>query len=198
MTADGSPHEDYYEWGIRSRENPDRITGGSQHMFPHYADRIEPSGIFWEAKNDASTGKQGGHAVTTAYGPYDIGPGESVRIVVVEAVGGLGFDADYKIGRAYKRGGTSRDTKLIQFDANKDGTIQTGAFDYTINQIDSDGDGMFDSFGWGLEEMTKNQWVMTSRDSLFTTLQRGINLYAASNNMSTYPIPEAPHAPLRV
>ncbi len=196
LTADGSSHEDYYEWGIRTRENPDRIAGGSQHMFPHYADRIEPSGIFWEAKNDASTGKQGGHAVTTAYGPYDIGPGESVRIVIVEAIGGLGFDADYKIGRAYKRGGTSRDTKLIQFDADKDGTIQTGAFDYTINQIDSDGDGMFDSFGWGLEEMTKNQWVMTSRDSLFTTLQRGINLYAASNNMSTYPIPEAPHAPL--
>ncbi len=196
LTADGSPHEDYYEWGIRTRENPDRITGGSQHMFPHYADRIEPSGVFWEAKNDASTGKQGGHAVTTAYGPYNIGPGESVRIVIVEGVGGMGFDADYKIGRAYKRGGSGRDTKLIRFDANQDGTIQTGDFNYAINQVDADGDGMFDTFGWGLEEMTKNQWVMVSRDSLFTTLQRGINLYRASNNMSAYPIPEAPHAPL--
>ncbi len=195
LTADGSSQEDYYEWGIRTRENPDRIPGGSQQMWPHYADRIEPSGVFWEAKNDASTGKQGGHAVTTAYGPYTLGPGESVRIVVVEGVGGLGFDADYEIGRAYKRGGSGRDAKLIQYDANKDGTIATGMFDYTINQVDMDGDGMFDSFGHGLEEMTKNQWVMASRDSLFVTLQRGINLYAASNNMSTYPVPEAPHAP---
>ena len=195
LTADGSSQEDYYEWGIRTRENPDRIAGGSQQMWPHYADRIEPSGIFWEAKNDASTGKQGGHAVTTAYGPYTLGPGESVRIVVVEGVGGLGFDADYEIGRAYKRGGAGRDAKLIRYDANKDGMITTGSFDYGINQMDTDGDGMFDAFGHGLEEMTKNQWVMASRDSLFMTLQRGINLYAASNNMSTYPVPEAPHAP---
>ncbi len=195
LTADGSSHEDYYEWGIRTRENPDRIVGGSQHMFPHYADRIEPSGIFWEAKNDASTGKQGGHAATTAYGPYNFAPGESVRIVVVEAIGGLNLDADLKIGRAYKLGGADRDTDLIQYDANGDGMIQTGTFDYSINQMDADGDGMFDTFGHGLEEMTKNQWVMVSRDSMFQTLQRGINLYAASNNMSKYPVPEAPHAP---
>lgn len=195
LTADGSSHEDYYEWGIRTRENPDRITGGSSHMFPHYADRIEPSGIFWEAKNDASTGKQGGHAATTAYGPYTLAPGEHVRIVLVEGVGGLGFDAGLKIGRSYKLGGSDRDTELIGYDANNDGMIAQGAYDYSINQIDTDGDGMFDDFGHGLEEMTKNQWVMVSRDSLFKTLQRGINLYAASNNMSTYPIPEAPHSP---
>lgn len=196
LTADGSPQQDYYDWGILTRENPDRIPGGSSHMWPHYADRIEPSGIFWEARNDASTGKQGGHAATTAYGPYNIGPGEHVRVVVVEAIGGLGFDADYKIGRSFKRGGINRDSRLISYDANGDGSIQTGMFDYSINQIDTDGDGMFDDFGHGLEEMTKNQWVVTSRDSLFKTLQRGINLYAASNNMSTYPVPEAPHAPL--
>ena len=196
LTADGSPHEDYYEWGIRTRENPDRITGGSQHMFPHYADRIEPSGIFWEAANDASTGKQGGHAVTTAYGPYDFAPGESVRIAVVEAVGGLTLDASLKIGRAYKLGGADKDSDIISYDADGDGMIMQGDFDYSINQMDVDGDGMFDSFGHGLEAMTKNQWTMTARDSMFTTLQRGLNLYAASNGMSTYPVPEAPHAPL--
>ena len=195
LTADGSSHEDYYEWGIRTRENPDRIPGGSQQMFPHYADRIEPDGVFWEPTNDSSTGKQGGHAVTTAYGPYDIGPDETIRIVVVEGVGGLSFDANYKIGRSYKRGGPSRDDKIISYDSNGDGMIQKGDFNFAINQVDADGDGMFDTFGWGVEEMTKNQWVMTSRDSMFQTLQRGINLYAASNNMTTYPIPEAPHAP---
>lgn len=195
LTADGSSHEDYYEWGIRTRENPDRIDGGSQHMWPHYADRIEPTGVFWEPKNDASTGKQGGHAVTTAYGPYDFAPGESVRLVVVEGVGGLTIDASIRIGRAFKLGGLDRDSDLIRYDANGDGMIQTGTFDPSINQMDMDGDGMFDTFGHGLEEMTKNQWVVTARDSMLQTLQRGINLYAASNGMSAYPIPEAPHAP---
>ncbi len=197
LTSDGSPHEDYYEWGIRTRENPERIPNGSQHMRPHYADRVEPSGVFWEPTDDSSTGKQGGHAVTTAYGPYDIAPGESVRIVIVEGIGGLSFDANYKIGRAFKRGGSGRDAKLIAYDANGDGQINRDApFDYALKQLDTDGDGMFDAFGHGLEEMTKNQWVVTSRDSMLKTLQRGINLYAASDNMSTYPVPEAPHAPL--
>ena len=195
LTSDGSPQEDYYEWGIRTRENPDRITGGSQHMFPHYADRIEPTGVFWEAKNDASTGKQGGHAATTAYGPYDFEPGESVRIVVVEAIGGLTLDASLKVGRAYKLGGGNRDTDIIEYDANGDGVINEGTFDYSINQMDVDGDGMWDSFGHGLEAMTKNQWAMVGRDSLFVALQRGINVYHASDIMSRYPVPEAPHAP---
>ena len=73
--------------------------------------------------------------------------------------------------------------------------IQTGTFDFSINQMDVDGDGMFDTFGHGLEEMTKNQWVVTARDSLLLVEQRAINLYAASNNMTTYPVPEAPHSP---
>ena len=195
LTSDGSSHEDYYEWGIRTRENPDRIDGGSSHMFPHYADRIEPEGLFWEPTGDASTGKQGGHAPTIGYGPYDFGPGESVRIVVVEGISGLSVDASVRIGRAFKLGGDDRDTDLIRYDANGDGMIQTGTFDHSIRQLDVDGDGMFDTFGHGLEEMTKNQWVVTARDSMFQTLQRAINLYAASNQMSAYPVPEAPHAP---
>ncbi len=195
LTSDGSSHEDYYEWGIRTRENPDRIEGGSEHMYPHYADRIEPTGVFWEPMNDSSTGKQGGYAFTTAYGPYDFAPGESVRIVVVEGVGGLSIDAAVRIGRAFKLGGQDRSTDLIRYDANGDGMIQTGMFDFSLNQVDTDGDGMFDAFGHGLEEMTKNQWVVTARDSLLLTQQRAINLYAASNQMSTYPIPEAPHSP---
>lgn len=195
LTSDGSSHEDYYEWGIRTRENPDRVADGSAQMFPHYADRIEDKGLFWEPTKDSSTGKQGGHAPTTGYGPYDIASGESIRIVVVEGVHGLSIDANVRIGRAFKLGGDDRDTDLIRYDANGDGMIQTGTFDYSINQIDVDGDGMFDTFGHGLEEMTKNQWVVTSRDSLFQMTHRALNLYAASNNMSTYPIPEAPHSP---
>ena len=84
---------------------------------------------------------------------------------------------------------------VIRYDANGDGRIQTGPFDFSVNQRDVDGDGMIDTFGHGLEEMTKNQWVVTSRDSMFQVFQRGISAYAASNNMTVYPIAEAPHAP---
>ncbi len=195
LVSDGRPQEDYYELGIRTRENPDRIEGGSSQMFPHHADRIEPTGLFWEPTNDPSMGDQGGYGITTAYGPYNFAPGESVRIVVVEGVGGLSLDASLRIGRAFKLGGETRNTNLIRYDANGDGQIQTGDFDFSINQMDTDGDGMFDTFGHGLEEMTKNQWVVSARDSLFTTFQRAMNLYATSNNMTTYPVGEAPHAP---
>ena len=193
LTIPGEPWEDYYELGIRTRENPDLFPGKSSQMWPHYADRVEPDGIFWEATNDASTGKEGGYSPTTAYGPYDIGPGESIRIVVVEGVGGLSLDAQIRIGRAFILGNLG--TNVIRYDANGDGRIQTGPFDFSVNPRDTDGDGMIDTFGHGLEEMTKNQWVVTSRDSIFQVFQRGISAYAASNNMTVYPIPEAPHAP---
>ncbi|MCY4233554.1 MAG: hypothetical protein OXE59_07435 [Bacteroidetes bacterium] len=196
LTTPGKPWEDYYELGIRTRENPDRFSGGSTRMYPHYADRVEPDGIFWEPKNDASSGREGGYSPTTAYGPYDIGPGESIRIVVVEGVGGLSIDAQIRIGRAFILGKLGTD--MIRYDANGDGRIQKGTFDFSPNPRDTDGDGMIDTFGHGLEEMTKNQWVVTSRDSMFQVFQRGINMYAASNNMTTYPIPEAPHAPTHV
>ncbi len=195
LTVTGQPWEDYYELGIRTRENPDLFPGKSSQMWPHYADRVEPDGRFWEATNDASSGKEGGYSPTTAYGPYDMGPGESIRITIVEGVGGLSLDAQIRIGRAFILGKLG--TSLIRYDANGDGRIQTGIFDFSINPQDTDGDGMIDTFGHGLEEMTKNQWVVTARDSLFQVFQRGINLYAASNNMTIYPIQEAPHAPTK-
>jgi hypothetical protein len=42
--------------------------------------------------------KSGGFSAAIGYGPYSIKPGESVRIVVAEAVAGLSRDQDYKIG----------------------------------------------------------------------------------------------------
>ena len=182
LTSDGSSHEDYFELGILTRENPARFPGGSTHMWPHYADRIEPGGEFWNPSGDASTGKQGGHAATTAYGPYTLAPGESVTIKVIEGIGGLSQDAATKVGVAYKRSGGDNN-RIFEYDANGDGVINNSAFDYS------------NPFGTGAEAMTKDQWVMTARDSLFKTFQRGFDLYEASANMSTYPIPEPPRPP---
>jgi len=187
LTADGSSHQDYYELGILTRENPERnpgCTSCSSRMYPHYADRIEPSGEFWDPRADASLGRAGGWSPTIAYGPYEMAPGECVNVVVSEGIAGLSFDAATKIGRAYKRGGGGREAKIIEYDANGDGVIDTTPFDY-------------DNVFVGTEAQTKNQWVMTARDSLFQMFYRARDLYAASNNMTTYPILEPPRAPVR-
>ncbi len=182
LTASGSSHEAYYEFGILTRENPTRIPGGHSRMFPHYADRVEPSGEFWNPTGDASTGKQGGHANTVAYGPYQMAPGEDVRIIVAEGVGGLTFDAQFKIGRAFKRGGPDRGNKLIEYDADGDGAINMTPFNY-------------DEVNNGSEIMTKNQWVLSARDSLFSTFVTARNVFNNSNNLTSYPVPEAPRPP---
>ena len=109
LNADGQPERDYYELAILTRENPAFVDGGASRMFPHYADRIEPSGEFWSARNDASTGKQGGHASTVAYGPYQMGFEESINIWEAEGAAGLSYDAATQIGAAYKASGFDDD-----------------------------------------------------------------------------------------
>ena len=184
LTSDGASHEDYYELGILTRENPSRNPGCTTcftRNYPHFADRRQPNGEFWTPPSlDIIAG---GFAPTTGYGPYDMAPGECVNIVVSEGIAGLSFDAATQIGRAYKRGGGDRETDLIEYDANGDGVINTTPFDYDIVFV-------------GTEAQTKNQWVMTARDSLFQMFYRARDLYTASNNMTTYPIPEPPRAPV--
>ena len=181
LNADGQPERDYYELGILTRENPDFVDGGSSRMYPHYADRIEASGEFWNATNDASTGKQGGHAATMAYGPYQMAFGETIRVVEAEGAAGLSYEAATTIGRAFKQSGLDPDG-VIEFDANGDGTIDTTPFDYS-------------AYNTGAEALTKNQWFFTSRDSMFQMMYRARDVWNASNEMTQYPIVEPPRPP---
>ena len=185
LTSDGSTHEDYYELGILSRENPARNPGCTTcftRAYPHFVDRRQPNGEFWNP--DGPDLLAGGFSPTTAYGPYNMAPGECVNVVVAEGVAGLTFDAATKIGRAYKWGGADRDQDIITFDANGDGQIDRTPFDYTKVFV-------------GTEAQTKNQWVMSVRDSLFQAFFRARDLYLRSNGMSTYPIVKPPRPPVR-
>jgi hypothetical protein len=184
-------HEHYYELGILTRERPSR-------MFPHHADRVDPTGEFWLPKINTGDGtvSLGGHAPTEAVGPYDMAFGDCVYHSVVEAVDGLTYDAEVQIGRAFKRAGATRENRLLDYDANGDGRIETRPFDYSLVGLPLyQGDGCTACTARGSESLTKNQWVMTARDSLFQTFFRARNLYEASNRFTVYPIPEAPHAP---
>ena len=201
LTGNNESHENYYELGILTLENPARFPGGSARMYPHYADRVEPAGEFWAPKTNASAGMgsvaQGGHAPTEAIGPYDMAFGECVYASVAEGVAGLSYDAGVQVGRAYKRSGGD-DTRLIAYDADGDGTITEVEYDFNnIGLPAYQGSGCTGCQTRGSERLTKNQWVMSARDSLFQTFFRARDLYRASERLTRYPIPEPPLPPVR-
>ena len=172
---------DFYELVILSRENPEVVDGGASRMYPHYADRVEPDGLFWEPSSDASLGKQGGHAATIAYGPYNLGVNEQVRVVEALVADGLSYEAATQIGRAYKRNGTN-DAAPIAYDANGDGQISDAPYDPT-------------SFNAGGESLTKNQWFLTTRDSMFTSMSLANEVWRQSNEMQEYVFDAVPPPP---
>jgi len=147
--------------------NPIKMTSeysiiSSGHKSPRHADVVEPSGMegFLNPTGDPSLGTPGGFSNANGYGPYTLGPGESIRIVIAEGGAGLSREANTEIGRAYKLSGANDDAP-ISFAVN--GQTRT---------------------------MTKNEWVFTSRDSLFQMFRR-----AQANFDSGYNIPKSPQPP---
>jgi hypothetical protein len=119
---------------------------------------VNPSG-------DPSLGEGGGQAYTYGYGPYDLAPGDSIRIVIAEGSAGISRDIAAEVGRAFKQ--AYEDPAVDEDDVE---------IPYTID-------------GTTLE-MTKNEWVFTGRDSLFQTFER-----ALANFNSGYAIPKGPRPP---
>lgn len=186
----GSPtEEEYYETGILTRDNPALLSGGFTRNYPHYADRIEPTGEFWNPTHTASQdpirqdGHAGGHSPSIGYGPYQMAFQDTINIVEAEGATGLSYKAATDIGIAYKASGFDDDFR-IAFDANGDGIISDIPWDYGVYKN-------------GGELLTKNQWVMTERDSLFQMMYRARDVWQASNGMSQYPIIEPPRPPRR-
>ncbi len=174
LTSVGEPMKDYYEVGILA-------DGPKQGSYPHYADIIEPDGNFATTNNDAANGRQGGFRSTEAFGPYELEPGESVRIVMVEGMDGLRWKEQVAIGKAFKQGG-GEDSLHIAYDANHDGVIQGRSNDVP-------GDGVSPAIEYD-ESLTKNQWVLTARDSLNETFRKAI-----ANYQSGFAIPQPPLPP---
>jgi hypothetical protein len=110
----------------------------------------------------------------TAYGPYTMEPGDVVNIVQVMGHAGLSpEDAAVKIGEEFKEAHLAGEPdRIIEYDANGDGQITHGT-----NGPD--------------ESRSKNEWVMTSRDSLFQTFRRARMVY--ENDYQG--VPEGPRPP---
>jgi hypothetical protein len=139
----------------------------------------------------------GGIQSVHAYGPYDIAFGDSVKIILAEGVNGLGREATFEVGAAYKSAWETADDNDdyadIPFDANGDGTFQDDVpvtsmpgtqSTELIYRSDFLGNVVYD------EVMNKNEWAMTARDSLFETFRR-----ATANYNSDFTIPEPPYPP---
>ncbi len=97
--------------------NIDRMTQeyaliSSGHKAPRHADVVEPSGDFAVQKSAPNVGNaSGGISFNNGYGPYTLKPGESVRIVIAEAVNGIGRKLQIDTGIKYKKGQITADAK---------------------------------------------------------------------------------------
>lgn len=148
------------------------------HEYPHHADLVaptEPQGDWlstWYERmaNQVDDPRRshiggGGWVPNMAFGPYTLEPGESINLVWIEGFAGLDTEASIEIGKAYKRSGGD-DALLIEYDADGSG------------QIEDD------------ERLTKNYWVLSSRDSVFKMVEK-----ATLNRNSGYAIPRPPMPP---
>jgi len=72
------------------------------HADPRHADKVGPTGDPSQGRQTSST--SGGQSFANGYGPYTLAPGDSIRIVWVEAVAGLSREKAISVGERYKNG----------------------------------------------------------------------------------------------
>lgn len=101
----------------------------------------------------------GGYAAAQGFGPYNLAPGDSVRIVVAEAVAGI-----------------LNDRELVREIANKWFT-NSGPFTLPDGSQTAD------------RNVYKNTWVFSGRDSLFETFRRAIANFQNGYNIPQPPPP---------
>lgn len=141
----------------------------SRGLMDRHAYQVHSATEFMDFANqtrDPRLGTSGGMSAIKAYGPYTLGPGESVRVVWVEGVSGLSVEKARSIGKAYK---AFVDDQLADAEHElRDGSIGV------------------------MNDLNKNEWVMTGRDSLLQTFERAI-----LNFQSGFEIPRPPDPPKR-
>jgi len=156
-----------YDTTLMNKKYLDYMASG--HMQSH-AERV------WNTANgDAGSFSMitsaAGYSQMLAFGPYDMAPGDKIKIVYAECADGLGHDYGYEIGQKWLRARNGESLTVVD-PANPLNTM-------TINSTNCD--------------VWKNAMVYSGRDSLMNTFRKAINLY--NNNFN---IPKAPPPPDRV
>ncbi len=87
------------------------ITRG--HKSPRHAIKVEPTGFpgFISPTGDPALGTPGGFSFCNGYGPYTLAPGDSIRIVFAEGVGGISRELATSTGIKYKNKQITKEEK---------------------------------------------------------------------------------------
>ncbi len=136
-----------------------------------HADEVNASG---EPADKWTAGGSGGASVGMGFGPYSIAPGESVKIVLAEAIGILDWDQRKEIGLNW--------CERANFTAN---SLYSGA----SGDLPLPSGGVTTSI-----DAYKRAWVMTGKDSIFQAFQRAIDNY---NNGAGFTVATPPPPPSR-
>jgi hypothetical protein len=99
----------------------------SGHMSPRHADAVYPNGDYWKGDQteDPGLSSPGGFTACDGYGPYTLGPGESVNIVLAEAAAGLSREKCIEYGQQYKNGEIDAAQKNQYVSQSRDSLFQT-------------------------------------------------------------------------
>lgn len=147
----GAQGVDQYDPNLMTRKYVEFMTAG--HPEQTHAEQVGTSfANLWG-------GDAGGYAAALGFGPYDLAPGDSIRIVVAEAVAGIMKDRENvrEIARKWfnDEGPFTR----------PDGSTANDRNDY------------------------KNSWVLSGQDSLFETFRRALNNFNSGYNIPQPPPP---------
>jgi hypothetical protein len=112
---------------------------------------------------DLFEGTPGGFSNTIGYGPYTLAPGDSVRIVIAEAVSGLSRQQCEELGRLW-----------YEAYANP-----SGNFSFELPDGSSTDD----------KDEFKNAWVLSGKDSLFQTFSRARRNFELGYDLPSAPPP---------
>ena len=126
-----------------------------------------------DAGTFSSNTSAAGYSQMLAFGPYQMAPGDKIKIVYAECADGLGHDYGYEVGQKWMKARKGATLTVVD-PANPSATM-------TINSDNCD--------AW------KNAMVYSGRDSLMNTFRKAINLY---NDGFYNTIPEAPQPPASV
>ncbi len=148
---------------------PNEDKGGTDRFYEENTNSITHKVDPYTIHNDG-----GGTNVMLTYGPWDLGPGDSIKFVEVEGISGLSRPQCEDIGRRWLTAYRD-DSDNGPFELPPD-----GRFPVEVNYGGTTDD----------EDLYKNAWVYTGMDSILLTFSRAIRNY----NMD-YQIPQPPEPP---
>jgi hypothetical protein len=128
------------------------------HAEVSQADQIVQQGIFANQYGD----DDGGYSQAVGYGPYDMEPGDSIRIVLAEGIAGISRQKNREVGRNW----------LIWLNGEGAPTL-----------VKPDGSQTTDYNAY------KREWVQTGEDSILQTLNRAVHAF---NSDFSFPQPPPP------